>query len=487
MKSLLSIPGRRSFFSLLVVLVALTGCGKEPVEWSIPSSEGMPVVVEPLITRVSGTNFEAGDRIGLQISNSEGVFAANRPLSYSGSYFMAQDFIWYNNINLKAELIAYYPYTAGEALPTTHTVAADQSSEASLEASDLLAAVRSDVTPSADAVEMVFSHLMSKIQINLTNASDGAVTGLQLGGSCPVADLNLAEKSATVNGSAAAATITPRALTAGSAYEAIVVPQQVAFTVTVTTDDGKVHTHEMVSTTLLAAKIYTINLTLTNIDLSATLSADIDDWTSGGEIAEEGSGSVSNDPENQPDNSTDNGTDSGSESSSTLSYEGVDYAIATLDDGRVWMVENLRYNPSTEGVYEPGESLSAEEYGLLYTAAAALGVESITAENKDSLEGSQGICPTGWHIPTEAEVTALFAAYDNIYPEGLCFSTPYSYATNTSAYSSLTNQGLLLTSTPTPALPTGKIQVAKIFSDGECMLSSMTNQNAYPVRCIKNE
>lgn len=482
MKIRLSAPQKNFFYALLIPWVALTGCGKEPVAWSVPSSEGLPVVVEPLITRVVGTAFEAGDRIGLQISNSEGVYAANQPLSYSGSYFMAQDFIWYNNINLKAELTAYYPYTAGDALPTTHAVAADQSSEASLEASDLLAAVRSDIAPSADPIEMVFSHLMSKIQINLTNNSDGEVTGLQLGSSRLEADLDLAGKSATVKGSAAAAAITPHTLTAGSAYEAIVVPQQVAFTVSVTTDDGKVHTHQMVSTTLTAAKIYTINLTLTNIDLSASLSADIDDWTSGGEIAEEAGGSVSNDPENQPDNST----GSGSESSTTLSYEGVDYAIATLADGRVWMVENLRYDPSTQGVYQPGESLSAEEYGLLYTAAAALGVAEITSENKDSLEGSQGVCPDGWHIPSEAEVSALFTAYGT-YPEELRFLTPYYWASSTSKYVSQDQKGNFLTSTPTLNLGTSNIQIAVIYGDGEASTTKTSNTNAYPVRCIKNE
>lgn len=478
MKRLFTAPMMVIFQTLLI---ALTSCGTEPASWQVP--ENLPVVVEPLLTRVSGTSFEAADKIGLQIRNSEGVYSANQLLTYSGSYFMADSFIWYNNINLQASLTAYYPYVAGDALPTTHTVASDQSSAAAVEASDLLAATRSGVTPTADPVQMVFSHLMSKIQITLTNNSDGEVTGVRLGGSRTQANLELENKLATVNNSVAAQDITPYTLTAGSSYEAIVVPQQVAFIVTVSTNDGKVHSHQMVSTTLAAGKLYTLNLTLTNIDLSATLSADIEEWSSGGAIAEEGSGSVSNDPLTGDDQQ-----ESPANTPNELSYEGVTYSIATLADDRIWMVENLRYNPSVEGVYEPGESLSAEEYGLLYTAVAALGVESITAENKDSLEGSQGICPTGWHIPTETEVTALFAAYDNIYPEELRFTTPYFWNSDQSKYVELSERGCFLTSTPYEVSPSSYIKVATINpTTGGISFENRKNPYAYPVRCIKNE
>lgn len=471
MKRLFTAPMMVIFQTLLI---ALTSCGTEPASWQVP--ENLPVVVEPLLTRVSGTSFEAADKIGLQIRNSEGVYSANQLLTYSGSYFMADSFIWYNNINLQASLTAYYPYVAGDALPTTHTVASDQSSAAAVEASDLLAATRSGVTPTADPVQMVFSHLMSKIQITLTNNSDGEVTGVRLGGSRTQANLELENKLATVNNSVAAQDITPYTLTAGSSYEAIVVPQQVAFIVTVSTNDGKVHSHQMVSTTLAAGKLYTLNLTLTNIDLNATLSADIEEWSSGGAIAEEGSGSVSNDPSTGDDQQ-----ESPANTPNELSYEGVTYSIATLADDRVWMVENLRYNPSVEGVYEPGESLSAEEYGLLYTAVAAL--------EGNLVEGAQGICPDGWHIPTQTEVSALSDAYNNAIPSELRFETKYSYATNTSIYKTISGQGCFLTSTIVPNTSNSKVYFAIIYTADGCVSTDdiSISQNAYPVRCIKNE
>ena len=84
-----------------------------------------------------------------------------------------------------------------------------------------------------------------------------------------------------------------------------------------------------------------------------------------------------------------------------------------------WMKKNLAYLPSVVGpgtgsattpyyyVYDyNGTSVSAAKattnyttYGVLYNWAAAM--------NGQTGEGVQGICPTGWHLPTDAEFTIL--------------------------------------------------------------------------------
>lgn len=108
-----------------------------------------------------------------------------------------------------------------------------------------------------------------------------------------------------------------------------------------------------------------------------------------------------------------------------VEYQGVKYKIATLKDGNVWMTENLRYVPAGKTVsadpadnsgvwyaytydtdFHAGEEASATR-GYLYNAATAFGVEALTAENVATFEGTQGICPNGWHIPTFAEWFAL--------------------------------------------------------------------------------
>jgi len=115
-----------------------------------------------------------------------------------------------------------------------------------------------------------------------------------------------------------------------------------------------------------------------------------------------------------------------------LSYGGVDYKLAKLKDGNIWMAENLRYVPAgitvsssltnvTAGVYYPivydgtGAAFSTkqsdiEKNGLLYQTETALGlsVGGITTEAQaKALEGCQGICPEGWHIPTISDIIGL--------------------------------------------------------------------------------
>ena len=104
-----------------------------------------------------------------------------------------------------------------------------------------------------------------------------------------------------------------------------------------------------------------------------------------------------------------------------LEYGGVTYKIVKLKDGKWWMAENLRYVPEgitvsddptvTSPVWYPYSSNGSEitvlkdeesisKLGYLYNPAFALGVDEITADNYNTLEGVQGICPEGWHIPT---------------------------------------------------------------------------------------
>ncbi len=465
-------------------------CGLDPVEWQDPDrgSEQMAVVIDPLISRVTGTAFDTGDRIGLKISNSEGVYLENQLLTYNGTLFTGSDLIWYNNINLKADLVAYYPYQESSA-PSTFTIATDQSASG-FAASDLLAATKTNVTPSTSAVPMIFYHLLSKISIEITNASDGQITSIQLGGSRPSATVDLANRRVAVSMATESVNIIPHTKSAGTRYEAIVVPQECALTLTVATNDGKTHTHTMVESELLGGKIYTLAVTLTNIDLSASLSGQIEDWEQGGVIEESGStGDTGSGVEDESNNDKIEGP-----ATEGLTYGGVSYATATLADGRVWMVENLRYNPAgsgalAAGVYLPGETLTSEQdlttYGLLYTAAAALGVSEITGDNAASLEGSQGLCPEGWHLPTEGEFKALFAAYPEGLPAEFSFETPYWY--NPDKYVANSNGAILLTSTPTSVAKSSKIQVALFYSDGNTSTTDKPNTLALPMRCIKNQ
>ena len=103
----------------------------------------------------------------------------------------------------------------------------------------------------------------------------------------------------------------------------------------------------------------------------------------------------------------------------TIEIGGTAYHIAQFPDGRWWMTENLRYVPEgaefgkdifypckdTAAEYDESEEAVAAK-GLLYADYLAFGTE-VTVDNYEALEGVQGICPDGWHIPTAPEWMAL--------------------------------------------------------------------------------
>ena len=117
-------------------------------------------------------------------------------------------------------------------------------------------------------------------------------------------------------------------------------------------------------------------------------------------------------------------------------YGGEIYHAAQMRDGKWWMNENLRYIPAgmtpsddvnavTNGIWYPVVineltpdvasvkfSTSADDIkaqGYLYNTETALGLKTgdLTAENCKNYEGVQGICPSGWHIPTKADIVGL--------------------------------------------------------------------------------
>ena len=117
-----------------------------------------------------------------------------------------------------------------------------------------------------------------------------------------------------------------------------------------------------------------------------------------------------------------------------VTYDGVKYSARKMKDGKVWMTENLRYIPAgytpsddvnnvTAGVYYPvtlnaaGDGMEfskdasvIEANGYLYQSEVALGRKVGYIQDEEtakSLEGAQGICPKGWHIPTAADIMGL--------------------------------------------------------------------------------
>jgi uncharacterized protein (TIGR02145 family) len=82
---------------------------------------------------------------------------------------------------------------------------------------------------------------------------------------------------------------------------------------------------------------------------------------------------------------------------------------------QVWMAENLNYNASGSKCYAEGvKGVSANSiakncatYGRLYDWETAMGGSASSNANPS---GVQGVCPAGWHLPSDAEWDALMTA-----------------------------------------------------------------------------
>ena len=73
---------------------------------------------------------------------------------------------------------------------------------------------------------------------------------------------------------------------------------------------------------------------------------------------------------------------------------------------QVWMAENLNYDvpDNTSDVCYSNNDANCDTYGRLYNWSTAMNGASSSSR---SPSGVQGVCPVGWHLPSDAEWTAL--------------------------------------------------------------------------------
>ncbi len=135
----------------------------------------------------------------------------------------------------------------------------------------------------------------------------------------------------------------------------------------------------------------------------------------------------------------------------TDSRDGETYKTVLMPDGKRWMAENLRYRkdldnpvlgyrPVTENIAAPGTNLQKTYYcpgpgpfptspnistasqadplrceyeGSLYPFWTAYGQNNGTSAVTTTNAGEQGVCPSGWHLPSDGEWTKLATILSN--------------------------------------------------------------------------
>lgn len=235
---------------IVTICTMLFSCEKTVNESSFCKDMHFSAVHPGSSTKASSEGFEAGDRIGVFVVEYidsvtpaplqiVGNWANNISANYDGSVWTTSSRIFWSNKAL--DVYAYYPYQSLNSVDNQpFSVAINQDSPGSgdilsgFEGSDLLWAQTLRVTAPADEgvaspIPLVFSHIMSKIVVNLIKGDDfegefpddGILT---IHNTVPSAEIDLARGVAVKNPFGTTESIQMHKLTNDS-YEAIIVPQ----------------------------------------------------------------------------------------------------------------------------------------------------------------------------------------------------------------------------------------------------------------------
>ncbi|MDT8394486.1 MAG: fibrobacter succinogenes major paralogous domain-containing protein [Bacteroidales bacterium] len=100
-------------------------------------------------------------------------------------------------------------------------------------------------------------------------------------------------------------------------------------------------------------------------------------------------------------------------STSSFTYKGQTYNTVLIGS-QVWMKENLNYATGNSWCYDE-DPANCASYGRLYDWATIMNGE---ASSNSVPSGVQGICPPGWHVPSDEEWKILEGTVDSQYGVG---------------------------------------------------------------------
>lgn len=147
-------------------------------------SEDLPIRISASLnvyTRATDNSFEQGDVLGLYLvkwtSGTPGIlqgtgnYGDNLSFSLTSSGWQTSTMAQYPQDGEKLDFYAYHPYVSSSALDgegyRVHRAATDQRQESAYKGSDLLMASASGVSAGTSAVHLQFSHMLSKMEIEL--------------------------------------------------------------------------------------------------------------------------------------------------------------------------------------------------------------------------------------------------------------------------------------------------------------------------------
>jgi len=116
----------------------------------------------------------------------------------------------------------------------------------------------------------------------------------------------------------------------------------------------------------------------------------------------------------------------------TDTRDGKEYKTVKLNK-ITWMAQNLNYLPDSGiSVCYDNDDNYCDKYGRLYRWTTAMEIAQIYDISKwgGSDVGHQGICPTGWHLPSQNEWNSLFTTVGGISTAGKKLKSKEGWSNN---------------------------------------------------------
>lgn len=226
---------------------------------------------------VQGASFDSGERLNAYIKASSGTYIGD-PIVYTTSEVSSgvnkltpDDQPYYPTDGSTISIAALYPSSVSRTA-TAFSVNVDQSSDDDYKASDLMFASISGQSPTSDNVHLQFGHKMAKIIASATG--DGVtVTGIRL--------LNVNRTVGFTPETGAMGSLSNQgAIDLNNGGAALIPPQTVTndfLEVSVAGTDSKAK-FALNGKNFQAGKVYTLNVTISNLNLGSTVTISNTDW-----------------------------------------------------------------------------------------------------------------------------------------------------------------------------------------------------------------
>ena len=299
---------KKFFFFAAVASLMLTACSSDNDEANVANDGQIRLTTQNVMNQTRSANqslqltqFADGEGVSVFLVESvggtptlsgENVTEYTQPLAYTadGAGNLSNTQYWPKDGNA---LFIYGVYPAGSATAynaadVSFSVQADQSTDGNYMASDLMtgAPASNPVNRQSAAVPLTFTHLLTKVNINLT-AGDGFVAGDLTSATVTLLGLKPTTTFSVQNTTVGSASGDATNIVAGTgaSTSAIIVPQNVVANtdfIKVTVGGGDYIYKLGTGTNFTAQKVYTYNLTVNKTGLTLGTTS-ITNWSSVGD------------------------------------------------------------------------------------------------------------------------------------------------------------------------------------------------------------